>query len=311
MKRWTCVVMGILMMGGCETFKAGAPKGAIQVIGHRGASAYAPENTLASFRLAQELGADWFELDVHLSKDGEVVVIHDGDVDRTTTGRGNVRDLTLAQLKAMDAGSKKNPKYAGEPLPTLAEALDLARGKCGVYIEIKDDDDDDDLMAKILRDAEGQERGSDGLLRTMMKRIQDSGTRNLELTRKTIALVRERRMGRGVVLQSFSPIVCAVALAEAPELRTEFLGAQSDKHPEYWNAYMRWAALLPVAGMNVSDDSLTEERLKQFHHAKRTVAVWTVDDEADMRKLAGWGVDGIISNRPDALLRVLKEMGKH
>jgi glycerophosphoryl diester phosphodiesterase len=74
---------------------------------------------------------------------------------------------------------------------------------------------------------------------------------------------------------------------------------------------MRWAALLPVAGMNVNHESITEERMKAFHKAGRTVAVWTVDDEAIMRRLVGWGVDGIISNRPDVALRVVKEMGKH
>jgi glycerophosphoryl diester phosphodiesterase len=180
-----------------------------------------------------------------------------------------------------------------------------------VYLEIKNDDDDTDLMAKILCDAEGQVHGSDGLLRDMMRRIEDSGTRNLELTRKTITLIREHRMARRVIVQSFSPIVCAIMLAEAPEIRTEYLGAEMEKHPEYWENYMRWAALLPVAGMNVNHESITEERMKAFHKAGRTVAVWTVDDEAIMRRLVGWGVDGIISNRPDVALRVVKEMGKH
>jgi glycerophosphoryl diester phosphodiesterase len=281
------------------------------VIGHRGAAAYAPENTLASFRMAQDMGADWFELDVHLTKDGQVIVIHDEKVDRTTNGHGEVRDMTLAQLRELDAGSKKDPKFAGEKLPTLAEALDLGRTKTGVYLEIKNDDDDTDLMAKILRDAEGQAHGSDGLLRDMMRHIEDSGTRNLELTRKTITLIREHRMARRVIVQSFSPIVCAIMLAEAPEIRTEYLGAEIEKHPEYWENYMRWAALLPVAGMNVNHESITEERMKAFHKAGRTVAVWTVDDEAIMRRLVGWGVDGIISNRPDVALRVVKEMGKH
>lgn len=311
MKSWLVAILGIAIMTGCATGKAGAPKGAIQVIGHRGAAAYAPENTLASFQLAQEMGADWFELDVHLTEDGQVLVIHDEKVDRTTNGHGNVRDMTLAELRTLDAGSKKDPKYAGEKLPTLAEALDLAKAKSGMYLEIKNDGDDTDLMAKILNDAAGQTHGSDGLLRDMMKRIEDSGTRNLELTRKTIALVRERHMARRVVVQSFSPIVCAVMVAEAPEIRTEFLGAQSEKHPEYWENYLRWGALLPVKGMNVSHESITEEQMQAFHKAGRTVAVWTVDDEETMRRLVGWGVDGIISNRPDVVLRVVREVGKH
>ena len=312
MKSWLAISLGMgIIMTGCATTNVGAPKGAIQVIGHRGASAYAPENTLASFRMAQDLGADWFELDVHLTKDGQVIVIHDDKVDRTTNGHGAVRDLTMDQLRALDAGSKKNATFAGEKLPTLAEALDLARSRSGLYLEIKDDDDDAALMAQILRDTEGQTRPSDGTLRNMMKRIVDSGTRNLELTRKTIALIRSHHMTRRVVVQSFSPIVCAIMLAEAPEIRTEFLGAKSEKHPDFWQNFMRFGALLPVAGMNISEDAASEAEIRAFHDAGRTVAVWTVDDETAMRRLASWGVDAIISNRPDVALRVLKEMGKH
>lgn len=100
-------------------------------IAHRGASAYAPENTLAAFRRAAELGADMIELDVHVSADGVPVVIHDVVVDRLTEGRGAVGDLTVAQLKALDAGE-------GERIPTLDEALEFCKREgVGIYIELK------------------------------------------------------------------------------------------------------------------------------------------------------------------------------
>lgn len=109
------------------------------IYGHRGASGYAPENTLPSFRLAMEMGADGFELDVHLSKDGHLVVIHDESVDRTTNGTGLVRDLTLAELKALDA-SNGMPAYAGTKIPTLSEVYDLIRDTHHVVnVEIKSD----------------------------------------------------------------------------------------------------------------------------------------------------------------------------
>ena len=110
------------------------------IYGHRGASAYAPENTLEAFRLAMDMGADGFELDVHLSKDGELVVIHDETVDRTTDGTGLVRELTLAQLKALDASNGKEA-YQGARIPTLEEVFELIRDtRHLVNVEIKTDE---------------------------------------------------------------------------------------------------------------------------------------------------------------------------
>lgn len=106
-------------------------------VGHRGAKGHAPENTFASFNLAVEMGVTAVETDVHLSKDGEVVLIHDHTVDRTTDGHGFVKDLTLAELKRLDAGSWYDSRYAGERIPTLAEFLAWARDRVGVAIEIK------------------------------------------------------------------------------------------------------------------------------------------------------------------------------
>lgn len=107
-----------------------------QVIAHRGASGQAPENTLAAFRRALDLGVDAVELDVQLSADGEAVVLHDPMVDRTTDGRGLVRDLPLDALRRLDAGRWFGEQFAGERIPTLAEALDLLRG-VRVIVEIK------------------------------------------------------------------------------------------------------------------------------------------------------------------------------
>ena len=110
------------------------------IYGHRGASAYAPENTLEAFRLAMDMGADGFELDVHMSRDGELVVIHDETVDRTTDGTGLVRELTLAQLKELDA-SNGMASYRGARIPTLGEVFDLIRDtRHIVNVEVKTDD---------------------------------------------------------------------------------------------------------------------------------------------------------------------------
>lgn len=102
----------------------------IHTIAHRGASAYEPENTLRAFARAIEMGATFIELDVHLSRDGHPVVIHDADISRTTTGAGRVQDLTLDEIQRFDAGR-------GEHVPTLAEVIDLVRGQVQLYIELK------------------------------------------------------------------------------------------------------------------------------------------------------------------------------
>src|SRR5260370_855398 len=111
--------------------------GRILLGGHRGNADECPENTLASFRSAIELGVDLIECDVHLSDDGGLAVIHDHLLDRTTDGSGLVRDYTMAELKRFDAGSWKDPRFAGERIPSLGEVLAVARGRVGVAIEIK------------------------------------------------------------------------------------------------------------------------------------------------------------------------------
>ena len=110
------------------------------VIAHRGASSYAPENTLAAFDLALAMGARHLELDVHLSSDGHVVVIHDDTVDRTTNGSGTVTGHTLAALQELDAGSWFGAAFAGARIPTLDEVLARYQGRVHVHTEIKGHD---------------------------------------------------------------------------------------------------------------------------------------------------------------------------
>lgn len=111
-------------------------------IGHRGARAYEPENTLRSFNRAVELGVDAVELDVRQTKDGELVVIHDPEVDKTTNGKGAVKDLTLKQIKSLDIGK-------GEKIPTLAETLDFIDKKVKILIELKDSGYEDEVLKAV------------------------------------------------------------------------------------------------------------------------------------------------------------------
>jgi glycerophosphoryl diester phosphodiesterase len=110
----------------------------IAVIAHRGEHRAHPENTLPAFQAAIDAGADFFELDVRTTADGQLVVMHDATVDRTTNGSGPVRQLTGTQIRALEAGVKLGPQFAGTRVPTLREALALAHGKIGVYVDSKD-----------------------------------------------------------------------------------------------------------------------------------------------------------------------------
>jgi glycerophosphoryl diester phosphodiesterase len=138
------LVIGVVLIvaAGIPLWFLSSPEAArarIQVLAHRGASAYAPENTLAAFRLAIEQRADWLELDVQQTKDGQLVVFHDLRMERTSNGHGALRDLTLEQVQQLDAGSWYGPQFAGERIPTFEEVVALAQANgIRIFPEIKD-----------------------------------------------------------------------------------------------------------------------------------------------------------------------------
>jgi glycerophosphoryl diester phosphodiesterase len=165
-----------------------APGAPMLRVGHRGARGHAPENTMASFAKGAEMGVDAVETDIQLSKDGEVVLIHDHTVDRTTSGGGFVRDMTLAELKGLDAGGWYDPRFAGERIPILAELLAWAKDRVGVALEIKNGP------------------------------IYYPG-----IVEKTVRVVRRHGMERQVILISFDHLVLREAKTIAPEIATGIL----------------------------------------------------------------------------------------
>ncbi|MEN6644984.1 MAG: glycerophosphodiester phosphodiesterase family protein [Armatimonadia bacterium] len=124
-----------------------------ELMAHRGNSALAPENTLAAFAMALKTPSQWTELDVHLTADGEVVVMHDATVDRTTNGSGVIAEMTLAQIKALDAGSWFGAEFTNERVPTLAEVVDLVQDRIRLNVEIKSSADPESSrkVVEILR----------------------------------------------------------------------------------------------------------------------------------------------------------------
>jgi glycerophosphoryl diester phosphodiesterase len=239
-------------------------------LGHRGASAAAPANTLAAFRLALELGADGFELDVQLTADNELVVIHDYSVDHATDGSGLVRRKSLAELKKLDAGVRFAPRFAGERIPTLREVFETAGKEPFINVEIK-----------------------------------TVSPRGSGLEPRLISLIREYGLSERLVVSSFNPFALWRMRRLAPDLQLALLYA--DDLPLYLRD--RWLAYLshPNA-LNPKYTMATKEHVQWARAHGHGLFVWTVDDEAEMRRLASLGVTGIISNRPDILKRVLREM---
>lgn len=239
-------------------------------LGHRGASYDAPQNTLAAFRLANAYGADGYELDVHLTKDGVPVVIHDFTVDKTTDGTGPVAGFTLAELKRLDAGVKFSPRFAGERIPTLAEVFDILEPHSIVNVELK------------------------------TKSLGDNG-----LERATIRLIRERGLQDRVILSSFNPFSLFRVKRLAPDLKIGLLYAPDLPlylRKAWFRLLLRPQALHPHYSM------VGGRYMEWAERHGYEVNVWTVDEPEDMRRLAALGVNAVITNRPDVLKSVLASL---
>ncbi len=245
--------------------------GQTRVIAHRGFSARAPENTLASFRKAVEIGADMIELDVLLSKDGRLVVIHDDTLDRTTDGKGKVSEFTLAQLKRFSAGIWFSKKFKNEHIPTLREVFDLAKGKLLVNVEIKTE--------AVTNKIHGGIAG------------------------KVVKLIRRCGMKTQVIVSSFDPRALKQMRRLDPRIKTATLydaKLQCGKKPEQ---IMRECG---TSAFNLSTREVSPAIVRLSHAEAKPVAVYTVNDAFTMRKMISLGVDAIFTNAPDVLLKVLK-----
>ncbi len=240
----------------------------VLVVAHRGFSGEAPENTLAAFQKAIDSGSDMMELDVHLSKDGEVVVMHDAQLERTTNGQGRIIDHTLQKLKQLDAGSKFSPRFIGERIPTLKEALDLAQGKIGVNIEIK----------------------SGGLEPYPIQDLAD----------RTLREVERAAMLRQVLFSSFNPMALERIRGKSPQAPVALLFHQP------WNVLEEITQGKRYSILNLHDHHLTQEKTTLFKKQNIRVNVYTVNSEKRMKEFISWGVDGIITNYPSRLIGILR-----
>ncbi|HQB01654.1 MAG TPA: glycerophosphodiester phosphodiesterase family protein [Candidatus Hydrogenedentes bacterium] len=280
-----------------------------QIIAHRGASAYAPENTRSAFLKAIELGADWFELDVQLTRDGAMAVFHDRDVSRFAVKHIPIYDLTMSDLRSLDVGSWFSEEYAHERVITLEEALELASGKIGVYIELKSTVDETpripDMLEVVFQ--------SKSLSAWDWRYLFDAGHRisadSMVLAQRAIDLVRKYRDQCRMVVQAFSPVIAMVFRKEAPDIPFEFLGMDLPEPPNIWRDFVLFGEKIDVEGFNVCRTSLTEERFLYFQEKKKRCAVWVVDEPEEIRQFTAMGVHGLISNKPDICRTELSALG--
>lgn len=235
-----------------------------RVIGHRGAARRAPENTLAGFRKAKELGCTWVEFDVKLSADHELILMHDDTLERTTDGRGAVAAAPAAALRALDAGSWFGPEFRGEPVPSYRAALaELAELGLGANVEIKP--------------CPGRER---------------------ETGRAVAAATRAwwPRTLPEPVLSSFSFAALAAANAEAPEILRGWLVVTP---PPDWRKQLKD---VDGVGLHVAQDKLTPALAQAVKAEGLLLMAFTVNDPARAQLLWSWGVDAVHSDVPDLLL---------
>jgi len=242
-------------------------------IAHRGASAYYPENTMAAFRGALDIEADMMELDVLLSKDGEVVVIHDATLKRTTNGKGRVADKTYEELKKLDAGSWFDKKFSDEKIPHLREVLELAKDSIAVNIEIKTEAVTDHVNGGIEE--------------------------------KALELVKELDMENQVIFSSFD----YRALQHLRQLDEDIPTAVLyNKEQSSGKTPSQLADSLQADLFNCSFRQFSTEWINNASRDTLPIMVYTVNRQLRMEILLKQGVKGIFSDKPDLLKKSTRKL---
>lgn len=244
------------------------PASPTRVIAHRGFSSRAPENTLIAIEQAISVGADMVEVDVTVTADGHVICLHDETLDRTTDGHGLPANFTLEEIRQLDAGSWFAPEYAGEKIPTLTEVLDAVKGRILINIEIKPEAVEFGVVPKVA------------------------------------ALINEHEMLDSVVVSSFSPEALRLMKITNPAVVTASLF-----NKELHSGRDPLEIILEVGsrGFNISGKRVTPKMIERCHSHGIPVAVYTINDATEMRRMMELGVDAVFSDHADLMLEVVAE----
>ena len=235
----------------------------IRVIAHRGFSGRAPENTLIAIRRAIEVGADMVEIDVTMTGDGHVILLHDETLDRTTDGLGAPTDMTLDEIRRLDAGSWFAPEYAGEGVPTLDEALATVKGRILINVEIK----------------------SEAVSHGVVPRVA--------------AAIEEHGMIDQVVVSSFSPEALRLMKITDPTVVTASL---FNKELHTGRDPLEIVQEVGSRGFNISAKRVTEAMIERCRTHGFPVAVYTVNEPGELRRLKDLGVNAVFTDHPDLMI---------
>ncbi len=240
------------------------------IIAHRGASSQAPENTMSTFKAAVEAGADAVELDVRLSKDQQVVIMHDRRVDRTTTGVGTVGSHTLEDLKALDAGSWFGRDYTSEQVPTLEEVFQQMPQGYPIYVEMK--------------------AGGFGAWR---------------LAQEVARQISAHQRWESAMVASFNPLAARFLQAINNRIVRGYIW--SGKHP--FPLRRRWLVPMANPYWMAPDrGTLNPGLLRKLHVHGHPVAAWDMDASRDLSELMGMGLDGVVTDHPDVLAEKRRQL---
>ncbi len=246
-----------------------------RIISHRGANAYAPQNTLPAFEKAIGIGVDGFETDVHITKDGEIVLCHNYTIDETSTGKGNISDKTLAELKSYDFGSYFCGKYDWTQIPTIDEFLSFVKTT------------DISVMNIEIKSPKENETG---------------------IVRETIKAVKEHGLFDRLLISSFDPKLLIEAKEIDSNCKTGYLYAPNRPITlkVFWRA-VEFAKSINADALHPQFIFVGEDYVYKAHEEGLMVNAWTVNDPMFINKMIKSGVDGIITDLPDVVGRILNE----
>ncbi|MDR1852707.1 MAG: glycerophosphoryl diester phosphodiesterase [Propionibacteriaceae bacterium] len=243
-----------------------------RVFGHRGLPSQCPENTLVSFNRAADVGAKWIETDVDVLADGTISICHDWTLDRTTNMAGSYNSLTAVDLEKIDAGSWFGPEFAGEPLPTLPQLIQVLNNRgLNANIEIKANTAGISAVRPFI----------DGLSAALEKLDPE----------------------REVIISSFNWLILAEVKRALPQYPVACLW-------ETVAFYDDWRTSLELTGAeyaHLENTGLTKERVEAIREAGFRVNVWTVNEPARANELFNWGVDGIFTDYADKMTRIFPQ----
>lgn len=236
-----------------------------KVIGHRGAAAYAPENTIESIRTAAELGVKWVELDVKLTRDSVPIIFHDETLERTTNGSGAVAHTLYEDIRQMEAGSWFADSFAGIKVPTLEEAVE-ALINCGLGLNLE------------IKPCPGREKETAEAALDILSRIWDDHD--------------------SLLISSFQHVSLEAARDVAPDWARGLLIGGDEMPPEWRDL----ADYLDVTTMNLGSRLVTRELCDEIMDLEMPLLVYTVNQPDEARRLQQWGVDSIFSDAPDIVM---------